>query len=50
VLHRHSPDLKGKVSVYATQAYGKVQGEFHSFLILSPDGGGGQILKPVLTQ
>jgi hypothetical protein len=46
----HSRALKGKVLVHATQAYGKLQGEFQSFLILSPDKGGGQLLKPVLTE
>jgi len=50
VFHIHSRALKGKIPVHAMQAYGKVQGEFHSFLTLSPDGGGGQLLKPVLTE
>jgi hypothetical protein len=32
------------------KAHGKVQVEFHSFLIVSPNGGGGELLKPVLAE
>lgn len=50
MLHIHSRTVKDKVRVRAMKAYGKVQVQFHSFMILSPDGGGGELLKPVLAE